>query len=210
MSAIPPRDSIQDGIKFSWSHRCSIQICHPFDSCNRGYAIAARHIAIGERDSLVAKWIPSLPIHTDFFQNSGKIKTFLGSQHLEFYHCKPYSPRQSENKTFSVFKKCVSVSMIMIRTSIMICVIRFSIMIRVILLNDFTNNILLLLLLWVGVSLCAEVCAFYVALRNIPLIKMPLWDNFSFHSNMSSNIQGNNWKVHIYLFPLVMKDTWLV
>ena len=31
--------SIQDGVKFIWSHRCSILICHPFDCCNRGYVV---------------------------------------------------------------------------------------------------------------------------------------------------------------------------
>ena len=30
---------IQDGVKFIWSHRCSILIRHPFDCCNRGYVV---------------------------------------------------------------------------------------------------------------------------------------------------------------------------
>ena len=30
---------IQDGVKFIWSHRCSILICHPFDCCKSGYAV---------------------------------------------------------------------------------------------------------------------------------------------------------------------------
>ena len=30
---------IQDGVKFIWIHRCSILICHPFDSCKRGYVV---------------------------------------------------------------------------------------------------------------------------------------------------------------------------
>ena len=30
---------IQDGVKFIWSHRCSILICHPFDCCKRGYVV---------------------------------------------------------------------------------------------------------------------------------------------------------------------------
>ena len=30
---------IQDGVKFIWSHKCSILICHPFDCCNGGYVL---------------------------------------------------------------------------------------------------------------------------------------------------------------------------
>ena len=30
---------IQDGVKFIWSHRCFILICHPLDCCERGYVV---------------------------------------------------------------------------------------------------------------------------------------------------------------------------
>ena len=33
----PPRNL--DGVKFIWSHRCSILICHPFDYCKRRYVV---------------------------------------------------------------------------------------------------------------------------------------------------------------------------
>ena len=52
---------IQDGVKFIWSHRCSILICHPFDCCKRGYVVLG--LSNSSYDSLFLPFMTTISRH---------------------------------------------------------------------------------------------------------------------------------------------------